>query len=317
MAKQKWGERFLKSGLPLEHLTLTTLTNLGWKCEPKYEYRRINRDGQLAHFEIDLIAYSPNRPKGNLNLFIECKYHDEQRFWFFVPCTTIDHMAQYEALSAGGDLKSNSHMLHYAPYDPLVKPNDHSLIKLAPQSVWGVTISRGGAREENSIYQALEQLGYAFVPFCLDRLYHFCTFEPEAVLPAIVTTAKLFRLKPALQDLDLIRKASSPSDVAEELLWTWCYYAPRGPLLDHNNDEIDCWKKLHSDLEFPTLEEQLAHLWASPHWVLVANINGLADAIQEVYSTFIKLPKDFSKNRLLRRAVEGSAAKRKARKASK
>jgi len=33
MSGQIWGESFLKSGLPLEHLTLLTLRSIGWTCE--------------------------------------------------------------------------------------------------------------------------------------------------------------------------------------------------------------------------------------------------------------------------------------------
>lgn len=314
MAKRNWGESFLKSGWPLEHVTLTRLTKMGWDCEPNYEYERTNRKREMAWFEIDMIAYAPYHRQGNLRLLIECKYHDGQRFWFFLPCTTVDHQAQYEALSAGEDLESDTHVIHYAPYDPLDKPERHSLIELAPKSIWGVTISKAGTREENTLHAAVEQLGYGFVPFCLDRLYHFCRYEPEAVIPAVVTSAKLFRLKPVLDDLDVVRNANSPYDIAEELPWTWYYYSPRSELRYHNLDEIDTWKRRHSGIEFQPLEDRLAALWGSPHWVLVVNIDSLADAVQAVYSAFLKLPKDFSKNRILRKTVEDSA--RNARKRS-
>ena len=38
MSKSKWGESFLKSGLPLEHLTQVTLQTLGWDCRAHIEY---------------------------------------------------------------------------------------------------------------------------------------------------------------------------------------------------------------------------------------------------------------------------------------
>jgi hypothetical protein len=85
MSGQKWGESFLKSGLPLEHLTLLALKSIGWTCELHSEYLRVNREGQLKWFEHDVIVFSP---EGDLELLIECKYHDENRFWFFLPCET-------------------------------------------------------------------------------------------------------------------------------------------------------------------------------------------------------------------------------------
>lgn len=303
MSKKKWGETFLKTGLPLEHLTLTTLTGMGWQCEPKYEYERTNRKGELAWFEVDLIAYAPSDERGDLHLLIECKYHDEQRFWFFLPCTTVDHQAQYEALSAGSDLEADEEVLHYAPYGALHNPEKHKLIELAPRSVWGTNVSRSGVREENSIHEALEQVSHAFVPFCLDRLYSFCTYSPVAVVPAIVTTAKLFRLKPEIQGIDAIRVAAGPEQIAEEVPWTWCYYAPRGELLHHNQHEIDLWKGRHRGLRFAGLESQLASLWSGPHWVMVVTIGALANAVEELHSKFLDLPKDFSNNKRLARTI--------------
>jgi len=304
MATKKWGETFLKTGLPLEHLALTTLTGMGWQCEPKYEYERPNREGRLAWFELDLIGYAPSDTRGNLCLLVECKYHDEQRFWFFLPCTTVDHQAQYEALSGGGDLEADDEVLHYAPYVPHRNREQHALISLALRSVWGTNVSRSGAREENSIKEALEQVGHAFVPFCLDRLYSFCNYGPIAVVTAIVTTAKLFRLKPEIQDVKTIRAATGPEQVAEEMPWTWCYYAPHGELLGYNLRKIERWREQHVGLRFAGLEDQLASLWSGPHWVMIVNIDALASAARGLHSKFLQLPKDFRRNARLRRAVE-------------
>ena len=44
MSGQKWGESFLKSGLPLEHLTFLALKSIGWTCELHSEYLRVNRE---------------------------------------------------------------------------------------------------------------------------------------------------------------------------------------------------------------------------------------------------------------------------------
>lgn len=292
MSSKPWGETFLKSGLPLEHLTLTTLSGLGWICEPKWEYRRLNREGELRFFEIDLLAHAPfDDAENNLVLLTECKYHDEQRFWFFLPCSTVDHKAQYEAMSAGQDLESDEEVLHYGPYIPLIHPERHTLAQLAPQSVWGVTLSKSGQREDNAVHNALEQLAYAFVPFCLDRVYHFCEGRPTAVVPMVVTTARLFRLKPEVQSIDRIRKATAPTDVADELPWTWYYHPAAGEVLDHNHCEIDKWKTEHKGLRWQGLEDQLAHLWTGLHWALVVNINSLGDAVTALQRGLRRPPK--------------------------
>lgn len=318
MASRKWGESFLKSGLPLEHLALTSFAALGWSCEPKWEYRRVNRNLELSYFEVDLVAHAPADDEGNhLMLLTECKYHDEQRFWFFLPCSTVDHQAQYGAMSAGQDLESDEEVLHYGPYTPLVHPARHTLAALAPLSVWGVTVSQSGQREDNAIHNALEQLAFAFVPFCLDRCYHFCASWPSAVIPCIVTTARLFRLRPEMQSLSSIRQAAAPGDVSDELPWTWCYYASRGPVLDHNQFEIGLWRKQHKGLRWRGLDDQLAHLWTGMHWVLVVNIDSLGAAVSSVHECFRTLPKDFGRNRQLAAEMNRLAAGRRKQNARK
>lgn len=86
MSKKKWGESFLKSGLPLEHLTIVTFRSLDWNCRPRVEYTRENRNGEKTWFEIDLEASSYETNKDtSLSFLVECKYHDLNRFWFFLP----------------------------------------------------------------------------------------------------------------------------------------------------------------------------------------------------------------------------------------
>jgi hypothetical protein len=119
------------------------------------------------------------------------------------------------------------------------------------------------------------------------------------VIPTIVTTAKLFTLRPAVQTLESIREAKAPHEVADELSWTWCYYAAHGTLLEHNNTEIEFWKKHNKDLRWQGLEDQLAYLWSGLHWVLVVNIHNLGNAVRSLHHTFLALPKDFSRTRQL------------------
>jgi len=243
MGNQKWGESFLKSGLPLEHLTLLALKSIGWECELHYEYLRVNRDKQLRRFEHDVISYSPWSENGNMRLLIECKYHDESRFWFFLPCETEDHLAQYGALSAGENLNVNSAVIHSAPYKCLANPESESLLSLAPKCVWGVTVSMDGARQPNAVEEATKQLAFGFVPYCLESFYGFHNPSAIFILPVIVTSARLFRLRPNINSFDAFRRATSPDVIADELPWLWYYHAPNGDLLDHNSDEIDAYKK--------------------------------------------------------------------------
>ena len=296
MSGQKWGESFLKSGLPLEHLTLLALKSIGWTCELHSEYLRANREGQLKWFEHDVIAYSPD---GDLELLVECKYHDESRFWLFLPCETEDHLAQYGALSAGENLHVDSAVLHSAPYEVLAKPEAETLLTLAPKSVWGVTVSRDGTRQPNAVEEATKQLGFGFVPFCLERFYGFYRSRSVCLLPVITTSARLFRLRPEIHTLDKVRAAGAPDEVAEEVSWLWYYHAPNGELLDHNMTEIDACKEGNRYVQRKAVAEQLLKLWSFPHWIAVTNIDALAVAVNTIYRQFSLLPKDFSGDKLI------------------
>ena len=250
MATRKWGEALLKSGLPLEHLAITTLTALGWSCEPKYEYERSNRDGESKWFELEFIAWGRPGKTGDLNLLVECKLPRRQKIWFFLPCTTVITLLSTKPCRPETIWKEMGASFTIPLTFLCASQIRRSLISLAPKSVWGVSVSRAGVREENSVKEALDQLAFAFVPFCLDRLYSFCRYTPEAVIPALVTTSRLFRLRPDRYDIKTIRDASRPEDIADELPWTWCYYAPRRQLLDHNNAQIERWRERHADVRF-------------------------------------------------------------------
>ncbi|MGA2526939.1 MAG: hypothetical protein ABSF79_10030 [Smithellaceae bacterium] len=302
MSKQKWGESFLKSGLPLEHLTLLALKSIEWECELHYEYLRPNRVGVPKWFEHDVIAYSPyiaNSNTGDMQLLMECKYHDDSRFWFFLPCETEDHLSQYGALSSGENLYVNSAVLHSAPYQMLDQPNSETLLPLAPMCVWGVTVSQDGTRQPNAIEEATKQLAYGFVPFCLESFYRFNRQRAVSVLPVIVTSANLFRLRPNIRSLEKIRSASVPADIADEVGWLWYYHAVNRELFYHNSDAIKVYEKGNRYAKWKQVAEQLVGLYFSPHWILVANIESLATAVSTVYNSFSAAPKDFSGDRLI------------------
>jgi hypothetical protein len=316
MANQKWGESFLKSGLPLEHLTLLALKSIGWECELHYEYFRRNRENQLQRFEHDVIAYSPSSEKGLLRLLIECKYHDESRFWIFLPCETEDHLAQYGALDAGANLHVNSAVIHSAPFECLANPENESLLSLAPKCVWGVTVSMDGTRQPNAIEEATKQIAFGFVPYCLDSYYGFHNSSAISILPVIVTSARLFRLKPNITSFEAVRRATSPDVIADELPWLWYYHAPNGDLLDHNMDKIDAYKRQSKYAGKKLVAEQLLSLWTFPHWIAVLNIDAVASAVTQIYDDFISLPKNFLGDKLIaaiwkERARERAARRRK------
>ncbi len=287
MSKRKWGESFLKSGLPLEYLTMTAFKSLGWKCEQNVEYQRKNRDGKIAWFELDLSTISPQDDDDTeLGFLIECKYHDLSRFWMFFPWET-------------NAFANNSSLFNPAPFQILAEPLSKSGLSLAPISHWGSVVSESGVKLENTFRTALEQIANGFVPYSLSQMFGFNLDVHgdipwvTAFVPMIVTNARLYRLKPEINNLDNIRLATQPDDIADELEWTWYFYEPTLALIDQNLEAINSHKG-GDDKELISkypVAKRMERFYSSPNWIAVVNINYLKKTIETIYSHFLSLNK--------------------------
>ena len=171
----------------------------------------------------------------------------------------------------------------------------------------GVLLSReDGTKQENAVYTALQQLANAFVPYCLRIMYEFYLHGDEdehaehippaaAVVPMIVTNAKIFRLKPDIIDLDLIRSASSPDQIANEVDWTWVFHDPPMSLVDQNWEAINKHENDNARLiyQYPQAYKRMQELITRPNWIIVANIRNLENVVKSVSEHFSSL-KTFS-----------------------
>ncbi len=287
MGRGKWGESFLKSGLPLEHLALSTLTTMGWRCEPSSEYQRPNREGKTEWFEVDFEAESPGESKCGvaLRFIVECKYHDPSRFWMLLPYTPIRWHFE-------------DRLLNFAPFGVLRARRNSALLRLAPTSKRGVVISQDGQRQDDALHTAIQQVVHAFVPLLLQHGFAYNLdvkrgYDPivTAYTPMIVTNAMLFRLRPSVSDLATIRAAKSPQDVAEEVPWTWCYFDPPTALLDEQWDLINRHRENESKLlkRYPAVEDRLLSLAGRPNWIAIVNIQHLTSAVETIYKQFEKV----------------------------
>ncbi|HSL02007.1 MAG TPA: hypothetical protein VK901_00530 [Nitrospiraceae bacterium] len=292
MTARKWGESFLKSGLPLEHLTQVTLRDMGWSCTAQPEFKRLNRESVETWFELDLMAESPNKNLDTSLLFIiECKYHDTNRHWFFLP------------LSSPGRWQFDERVLNCGPFQTLLKPKDSSLLKSAPLSSGGIVVSEDGKKQENAVYTAIQQLANGFVPCALSWMFSYninfriseneLSFIPNAtaLIPVIVTNAKLYRLRESVTDLDTIRSASTPADIADDLEWTWYYHDPSRALFDQNRDAILAHRKTDPQLiyRFPFVNERMSEFKSRPNWIAVINIKALAKATADIQKQFLAM----------------------------
>lgn len=286
MARKKWGESFLKSGLPLEHLTLVTFRSLGFNCYSNAEYARPNESGEETWFEIDLYATSDSRNKDtDLGFLAECKYHDLSRFWFFLPCET-------------GRWRFNDRVFNCAPLQTLTEPLSKSAFSLAPISWRGIVVSKDGTKQDNAVHTAIQQLANAFVPHSLSTMFRHrlgvsrpTEVQSSALVPMIVTNADIFRLKPDITDFDRIRTATSPTSVADPLEWTLCYYDPPMDLHLRNFDAIQDHKKNEERLleRFPAVEPRF-ELWPSrPNWIAVVNVKYLSSTVKAIQDHFMGL----------------------------
>ena len=284
MGTRKWGESFLKSGLPLEHLAISTFTKLGWRCEPSAEYQRLNRDGKAQWFEIDFEADSPfySEHGADLRFIVECKYHDPSRFWMLLPYTPIRW-------------RFEDRLLNFAPFGVLRTCRDSALLRLAPASTRGVVVSQDDQRQDDALYTAIQQVVHAFVPLVLTHGFAYNLdvkrgYPPivTAYTPMIVTNAALFRLRPSVSDLAVIRAAKFPRDVADEVPWTWCYFDIPTSLWDEQCALIDQHRESETTLlkRYPAAAKRLQSMAGRPNWIAVVNIEYLVSAIKEIYNQF-------------------------------
>ncbi len=299
MAASKWGESFLKSGLPLEHLAISTFTQMAWRCEPSTEYQRPNRDGKVEWFEIDFEAESPGASGHEIDLrfIVECKYHDPSRFWMLLPYTPIRWHFE-------------DRLLNFAPLGVLRNRRDSTLLRIAPASTRGVVVSQDGQRQDDALYTAIQQVVHAFVPLVLQHGFAYNLdvkrgYPPivTAYTPMIVTNAALFRLRPSVSDLAVIRSAKSPGDVADEVSWTWCYFDPPRALWEEQWVLVDQHRESESALlrRHPAAEERLRLLAGRPNWIAVVNIEHLASSVKAIYAQFRQV-KTIPADRLIQKA---------------
>lgn len=200
----------------------------------------------------------------------------------------------------------NDRILNCGPYSTLVRPHDISLLKLAPLSSGGIVVSNDGTKQENAVYAGVQQIANGFVPCCLDRMFRYNIdfhntmsaddefgFTPDvtALVPMIVTNATLYRLKPEVTDLGAIRDASAPTDIADEVAWTWYYHEVPMQLWHQNIAAIKAHTKKEAELiyRFPGVEETMREFADRPNWIAVVNIKALETASSTIMERFLKL----------------------------
>jgi len=299
-SKKKWGESFLKSGAPLEYLAFAKMESLGFETYQNVEYERKITDGKSKVFSIDIQADKQLKNGINLELLIECKYHDPSKLWMFIPFP-------YDYMRAGWCC--DRHILNNGPIEFLRHPNKRNFINLGQRASWNIVVSKDGVRQENQIYEGISQLVYALFPLATFRLFHWnwmtLTYPLRgSILPILVTNEELFLLKSNINDLNIIREANKPEEIANTIPWLFCKvnqnfttidynYSVLQKLLSYDKDIIiDFDKNIKIVRKIEKIELDCMETYINrPQWVIIVNINALDQMVHliEDYISSLKL----------------------------
>jgi len=167
-------------------------------------------------------------------------------------------------------------------------------------------VSMDGQQQDNAVHTAIEQLANGFVPVSLNRMfrynldfrnvisrYHELRYVPHvtALVPMIVTNAALYRLKPDVTNLNDIRRGGSPSEIADELTWTWHYHEPPWRLVRQNVQAVE--KHLSDAAEliyrYPDVSELAETFLDRPNWIAIVNIPALSQVVDVLRERFLAL----------------------------
>lgn len=218
----KWKKHLLKSSIPLEFIVSKELGKLGFGILGEYTYYRVDRDGKINEFSVDINAHhlveNSDDFWATINLLVECKYSDPNTHWVFTPLqrTEIGISQPIRILDDLTTRKFPDHKISDNYYSPL-EASFHEL----PTCFKGVKLFENGCDIE-TINRGFSQLVFAIPDYYKDELEgQIRTWNDEdltisIVCPILVTTSPLLILKENV-DLKSIHDASNISDIAEEV----------------------------------------------------------------------------------------------------
>lgn len=190
--EKSWKDFLLSSGIPLEHSIKKILYDLDLDFPSEYHYLRANEQNISTDFSIDIsvnqrIDLNKNSYSDYSMVYylFECKYRYPETKWVFMPENS--HFTEMNTL-----LYCNYQQRYSNDTDKLCEYFDkykrvNKGIEILPKE-----------KNSKSIEQAMQQLSYAFIhkhwehigdEFCFNINIPFC------IVPIIVTTAELWRIK--------------------------------------------------------------------------------------------------------------------------
>jgi hypothetical protein len=214
--KKTWKDHLLSSGVPLEYSVIRIFEELGIRDPGEYRYERKMADGLAQVFSVDVYAKKTDIQRMlYVECLVECKYRHDGTNWVFLP-------REYGELFRNGPNFADL----FVTMDQccINRKFDRSALEkfedTYPLCARGIELLPEDANPK-SIEQAVQQLRYAVVAKAIDaiewQIFWGDGEGPEpiyVIIPIIVTTAELWRLKVGTTVED-VRKAVDLATVAD------------------------------------------------------------------------------------------------------
>jgi hypothetical protein len=216
MSKKTWKDHLLSSGVPLEYSVIQIFEELGIRDPGEYSYERKTAEGLSQVFSVDVHATKVDTKRDlQIECLVECKYRHDGTKWIFMP-------RDYGELFTRGP--SFAHLFVTMDQCCVDRELDRSILEkfedTYPVCARGIELLPDDANPK-TIEQAVQQLRYAVVARAIDALdwQRIPWTDDEktpiyVIIPIIVTTAELWRLKVGMTVED-IRSAEEISTVAD------------------------------------------------------------------------------------------------------
>lgn len=292
---KSWKEHFLSSGVPLEHSVAETVRSLDLSGPRKFKYERPNELGIPTVFSVDIHASRVDIGSSPIwiDFFIECKYRHDSVSWIFTPEEQSYHNFEFGVEKLYNVLDDFSDGLILNPSLPF-EHDSHPLCNR------GIEITEKGPNPK-AIDQAIQQLAYAVADQTAEAIEHQARHligSPSPVwllVPIVVTTATLWRMR-AGQTLDMIRKATDVSEIAD--------LTPLVVLHEEPDNQLRQFTRTRLKSRFPKEEQRSLSLKLKefhrydfnsfcdirathhPSYYIICDYTHLKEALQTILNTF-------------------------------
>ncbi len=209
-----WKDLLLKSGLPLEFEVKQYLSSLGYNTIQDIQYIRRDEVDTKKAFSYDLSACRFESEVNHfIELLIECKYRHDSVSWVFLPedWDSDEEFGIADILNGIYTFSSSRNI-----YCQLRNPPKN----LAPLVGKGIEFLSND-QNDKSLIQAISQISYSFANLQVQTLTNQAVYHNQTIgnaiyfqVPIIITTAKLFRLRPDVT-ISNVRNSQKIEDVAD------------------------------------------------------------------------------------------------------